>query len=375
MTNRPILMSGENVLAILDDRKSQTRRVCEELFIYSLTDDRIYGIHTGKTKGCQNEIDTETNTNITEQGLYGWLRRTNILTHEIQRFWEEGVRGLVSAKRARFRQGLQSSIALPQQQESHKIGPPSGLYGFSRDAVDKIFTGETFGWQPREQQTRKSVLGDTARKLDGQKSSRSRDSRRKTSNGKIKQLRMRTFKVGNQGWFVQSASGCPCSRNVSGWRISYSSFQINLRLWVKESFQIEQYTFRRNCVGGKYLADNKEFWTEVYQREYGLIKNRKFPLRKTSGRFMYKSLARLWLEITNIRVERVQDISKDYGKSIRAEGVPMWQPNRSRRRSTCFQLVREKFIKIWDTLYAKRGYGWEKNPWVFVISFKRIEAK
>ncbi len=172
------------------------------------------------------------------------------------------------------------------------------------------------------------------------------------------------------------------------------------RLYVKESYQIEQYTFRRNCVGGKYLADNKEFWTEVYQREYDLIKNRKFPLRATSGRFMYKSLARFWLEITNIRVEMVRDM---YEQDAEAEGVIIRNIGETYRRA---------FRNLWDSLNAKRGlcktcrgsqkvvgwagsleanslmqtaedcpdcdgetgYGWDKNPYVWVIDFKRIEA-
>ena len=134
--------------------------------------------------------------------------------------------------------------------------------------------------------------------------------------------------------------------------------QVGDRLWVKEGYQIEQYTFRRNCVGGKYLADNKEFWTEVYQREYDLIKNRKFPLRATSGRFMYKSLARIFLEITNIRVERVQDINVD---DCFAEGVSTQQATHAQ----------PYFTAIWNSINAKRGYGWDKNPWVWVIEFKR----
>jgi hypothetical protein len=31
------------------------------------------------------------------------------------------------------------------------------------------------------------------------------------------------------------------------------------------------------------------------------------------------------------------------------------------------------FIKLWDTLYAKRGYGWDSNPWVWVYEFERIK--
>ena len=80
-------------------------------------------------------------------------------------------------------------------------------------------------------------------------------------------------------------------------------------MYVKEAYRIREYSGRRNTVGGKYLTDDKEFWTEICQDEYELIHNRKYPYRGASGRFMYKSLARIFLEITNIRVGRVQDIT------------------------------------------------------------------
>jgi hypothetical protein len=32
----------------------------------------------------------------------------------------------------------------------------------------------------------------------------------------------------------------------------------------------------------------------------------------------------------------------------------------------------EHFHALWDSINKKRGYGWAENPWVFVISFKRI---
>lgn len=32
------------------------------------------------------------------------------------------------------------------------------------------------------------------------------------------------------------------------------------------------------------------------------------------------------------------------------------------------------FIRLWDSINAKRGYGWDKNPWVWVIEFKLATA-
>ena len=32
------------------------------------------------------------------------------------------------------------------------------------------------------------------------------------------------------------------------------------------------------------------------------------------------------------------------------------------------------FARLWDSINAKRGYGWGVNPWVWVVSFRRIES-
>lgn len=78
--------------------------------------------------------------------------------------------------------------------------------------------------------------------------------------------------------------------------------------------------------------------------------------------------ARLILEVVNVRVERVQEISCDDAK---AEGVDMCD---------CDQTFDEahneyycRFADVWDSINEKRGYGWEKNPWVFVVEFKMVQ--
>jgi len=80
---------------------------------------------------------------------------------------------------------------------------------------------------------------------------------------------------------------------------------------------------------------------------------------------MFKKDARLWLEKTAIRVERLQDISRG---EIRAEGVGL--PPSPRFTPGVFSELHQEFAYLWDKLNAKRGYSWEFNPWVWPISFK-----
>ena len=161
-------------------------------------------------------------------------------------------------------------------------------------------------------------------------------------------------------------------------------FQVGDRAYVAEGYQIEQYTFRRNCVGGKYLADNKEFWTEVYQREYDLIKNRKFPLRPTPGRFMYKSLARIFLPIVEVRVERLQDISEEDAiaegvQDVVTCGMDGWKYYMSGKHSKIIQATtvcktaKRSFQSLWDLIHGKGA--WDLNLWVEVDIWDEIIIK
>ena len=85
--------------------------------------------------------------------------------------------------------------------------------------------------------------------------------------------------------------------------------------------------------------------------------------KKRSPLFMPKWAARIWLEVTDIRVERLQDISEE--DAIR-EGIGNWiQVQVDTEPSVVFK-------DMWDSINAKRGYSWESNPWVFVYDFRRI---
>lgn len=82
------------------------------------------------------------------------------------------------------------------------------------------------------------------------------------------------------------------------------------------------------------------------------------------GMFMPRWASRITLEITGVRVERVQEIS---GDDVLAEGIRS-APLPS--RSEMDMALRATYRELWDSLNAKRGFGWDKNPWVWVIEFK-----
>lgn len=81
--------------------------------------------------------------------------------------------------------------------------------------------------------------------------------------------------------------------------------------------------------------------------------------------FMPRWASRIMLEIVGVRVQRLADISEDEAK---AEGV---NPSESEFGGFAEPHV-ICFMNLWNNINAKRGYGWDKNPWVWVIDFKRI---
>lgn len=90
---------------------------------------------------------------------------------------------------------------------------------------------------------------------------------------------------------------------------------------------------------------------------------------------MPKEAARIWLKVTNVRVERLQDITED---GAEAEGAIdnrrfIHSPENEYDR---IYTAREHFIEIWDRTIKKSDldiYDWDANPWVWVIEFERCE--
>lgn len=94
---------------------------------------------------------------------------------------------------------------------------------------------------------------------------------------------------------------------------------------------------------------------------------------------MPKEAARIWLKVTDVRVERLQDITED---GCIAEGI---YPSNCRGCNATFGCdvcpdegydEFDKFMEIWDSTIKKTDidrYGWNVNPWVWVIEFERCE--
>lgn len=97
---------------------------------------------------------------------------------------------------------------------------------------------------------------------------------------------------------------------------------------------------------------------------------------------MPKEAARIWLRVTNVRVERLHDIKEDGALKEGAQGTRCDHPVLGAYGCTdCMNTgwlepPTVEFMQIWDSTIKKSDldrYGWDANPWVWVIEFERCE--
>lgn len=87
---------------------------------------------------------------------------------------------------------------------------------------------------------------------------------------------------------------------------------------------------------------------------------------------MPKEAARIWLKVTDVRVERLQEITR---LSVQKEGIEV-DPKECAGK---FDFITELFLlfqELWDSTIKKSNldsYGWDANPYVWVIEFERCE--
>jgi len=113
------------------------------------------------------------------------------------------------------------------------------------------------------------------------------------------------------------------------------------------------------------------------------LKTLEMPTIWRSPRFMPRTASRINLAITDIRVERLQEIKEE---EIYKEGIkiPVTKDKKpliclTGKYPTCNYFDQDKknyaeagFASLWDSINYKKGFGWEANPWVWVIEFKVI---
>ncbi|HHE5265713.1 TPA: hypothetical protein ACPEYG_001822 [Klebsiella pneumoniae] len=160
------------------------------------------------------------------------------------------------------------------------------------------------------------------------------------------------------------------------------------RIWVREAFRV--HSRATDVATLVYKASERNSWTEQTHRVPVAVCNKPAtPEKWTPSLHMPRWASRILLEITDVRVERLNATSEE---DAQREGVhtEVWDQTVVARnyaaRDEFFQfwsedmphyvemnqLYRSSFRSLWESIYGAEN--WLANPWVWVIEFKRVEG-
>ena len=127
-------------------------------------------------------------------------------------------------------------------------------------------------------------------------------------------------------------------------------------LYVRETWYkgLERYIYRAD------YSDTEKFYRD----------GKEIEMKWHPSIHMPKEAARIWLKVTDVRVERLQEITID---EIRKEGL---EPRFDVKDKFSDGIARGRFLELWNSTIKKSDldrYGWNASPWVWVIEFERCE--
>lgn len=140
------------------------------------------------------------------------------------------------------------------------------------------------------------------------------------------------------------------------------SYAPGISLWVRETWRTP---FVPDIGGRPVPAANLD--REMTVIEYAADGNHSLNAKTRPSIFMPRWASRLTLEVTGIKIERVQDIScadaisEGIGKRDNSQTIDCDTPN-----------PRQEFSRLWDSINSGRMAGaasWAANPWVYALTF------
>jgi hypothetical protein len=130
-------------------------------------------------------------------------------------------------------------------------------------------------------------------------------------------------------------------------------WQVGDLLWVKEAYALAPMS-----GGVRYYATD-----DVHELR-----------KKKPSLFMPRIFSRLTLEVTEVRIQRLRDISEEDAEAEGCnKGLSSDDPNQAfteRMGGKPVPTYRIGYSKLWDDLNAKPGTGWYDNPWIVAVSFE-----
>ncbi|WP_182912758.1 hypothetical protein [Paracoccus onubensis] len=170
--------------------------------------------------------------------------------------------------------------------------------------------------------------------------------------------------IGGKGCYLDPAKTIPAPERTCIWHQTTGttmlpSYAPGDRLWVREAFSYDSLDVDREGVLPPW------YWAD------GNPSSGDFTRPKPSIH-MPRWASRLTLIVTDVRVQRLQEINEAdaVAEGIEGDGQGAWRCYLPEpKNQTHWSCPRESFRTLWDSLNAKRGYGWDVNPWVCAVTF------
>ncbi len=164
-----------------------------------------------------------------------------------------------------------------------------------------------------------------------------------------------TFRVGGPVWAVRELMGVE-----PDWRSPYG--EPGDRLWVRETLLLGDdgsWVYAADSCPIELVAGDPNYpamlsWAHHNERE------------RCNSIHMPRWASRITLEVTSVRVERLQDISEEDAKAEGVDSVPVGDIPRN---GTLYH--RDDFAQLWDIINGSKA-PWSSNPWVWVVGFRRL---
>lgn len=154
------------------------------------------------------------------------------------------------------------------------------------------------------------------------------------------------------------------------------------RLWVRETWMDLRGTGIEGVIPGR------ERWAYGEMSPAGSASDearRDFGLKWRPSIFMPREASRLLLEITEVRVQRLQEITAEDAVAEGAQRFtgrvpsftggtgPSWSMGAPTSHGECLGSARFAFANFWNRTVRVAELDWDSNPWVWAITFRRVE--
>ena len=188
-------------------------------------------------------------------------------------------------------------------------------------------------------------------------------------------------------WEFRDEHGILLTSHEKALRALRLRYQVGDVMWCRETWAHCQPVLNIRKQDGRAITEISDGYAEYKADGFDTIQDLKDHRRLVDGHeimvdgdkwrpniHMPRWAARLFLQVTDVKLERIQNISEEDAK---AEGIYCgtnghYADYPSGQTCPGWASPRESFRTLWDSIYAKRGLGWNDNPVVAVYTFKVV---